>query len=52
MVFLGKISKEEVIGLGYKVLGYNFFEKINGEFSIIIFDKIKKINLCKRQIWN
>ena len=45
---LGKISKEEVIGLGYKVFGYNFFEKINGEFSIIIFDKIKKKLICIR----
>ena len=45
---LGKISNEEVIGIGYKVFGYNFFEKINGEFSIIIFDKIKKKLICIR----
>ena len=38
---LGKASKEKIIGMGYKVLGFNFL-KINGEFSIVIYDKISK----------
>ena len=31
---LGKISKEEVIGLGYKVLGYNFLKKLMVNFQL------------------
>ena len=45
---LGKVSKEKIIGLGYKLLGLNFFEKINGEFAIVIYDKIKKKLICIR----
>tara|TARA_B100000989_G_scaffold298929_1_gene291146 strand:- start:11293 stop:13209 length:1917 start_codon:yes stop_codon:yes gene_type:complete len=45
---LGQAPEEEIIGMGYKLFGYGFFEKINGEFSIIIFDKIKKKLICVR----
>ena len=45
---LGKVSKEKILGLGYKLLGLNFFEKINGEFSIVIYDKIKNKLVCVR----
>ena len=45
---LGKASKEKIIGMGYKVLGFNFFKKINGEFSIVIYDKISKKLVCVR----
>ena len=45
---LEQAPEEEIIGMGYKLFGYGFFEKINGEFSIIIFDKIKKKLICVR----